>query len=99
MKKTRLQKELIQAGKELRLIEEGKLIPKNADDFIKEMQAKHGGKRAGSGRKPLDPDGAVKLVVAVPASLLERLDAVAEQQGWNRSEAVREAVQALVKRK
>jgi hypothetical protein len=59
----------------------------------------HGGKRAGSGRKPIDPDGAVKLVVAVPAKLLESLDAVAEQRGWNRSEAVREAVQALVKRK
>ncbi len=51
MKKTTLQKELMQAGKELRLIEEGKLIPKNADDFIAEMQAKHGGRRKGSGKK------------------------------------------------
>lgn len=59
----------------------------------------HGGKRPGSGRKPIDPDGAVKLVVAMPQELLEHLDAVAERQGWNRSQAVREAVQALIKRK
>ncbi len=51
MKKTKLQKELVQAGKELRLIEEGKLMPKNVDDFLTEMQAKHGGKRTGSGKK------------------------------------------------
>jgi hypothetical protein len=48
---TKLEKELKQAGKELRLIEEGKLIPKNADDFLKEMQVKHGGKRKGAGKK------------------------------------------------
>ncbi|MFN0052427.1 MAG: ribbon-helix-helix domain-containing protein [Planctomycetales bacterium] len=34
----------------------------------------------------------------MPVGLLETLDAVTEQQGWNRSQAVREAVQALVKR-
>ena len=51
MKKTRLQKELIQAGKELRLIEEGKLIPQSADSFIAKMEAKHGGKRPGAGKK------------------------------------------------
>ena len=51
MKKTRLQKEIIQAGKELRLIEEGKLIPKDLDVFLEEMKVKHGGKRAGSGKK------------------------------------------------
>jgi len=60
----------------------------------------HGGKRAGSGRKPIDPaHDTVLIAVAMPTGLVERLDAVAEQQGWNRSEAVREAVQALVKRK
>lgn len=60
----------------------------------------HGGKRAGSGRKPIDPDqDTVLIAVAMPTGLLESLDAVAEQKGWNRSQAVREAVQALVKRK
>ena len=51
MKKTRLEKELIQAGKELRLIEEGTLIPHSLDEVINEMRAKHGGKREGAGRK------------------------------------------------
>ena len=61
---------------------------------------KHGGKRAGSGRKPMDPEErTTTIAVTMPTGLVKRLDAVAEQQGWNRSEAVREAVQALVKRK
>ena len=60
----------------------------------------HGGKREGAGRKPINPDeSTATIAVKLPTGLLERLDAVAEQQGWNRSEAVREAVQALVKRK
>jgi len=60
----------------------------------------HGGKRAGSGRKPINPDDPTTIIaVTMPTGLVERLDAVAERHGWNRSEAVREAVQALVKRK
>ena len=51
MKKTRLERELIQAGKELRLIEEGKLVAQPIEDVINEMRAKHGGKRDGAGRK------------------------------------------------
>ena len=51
MKRTKLEKELIQAGKELRLIAEGKLIPQSSDDFIAELKAKHGGARPGSGKK------------------------------------------------
>jgi len=51
MKKSVLEKELIQAGKELRLIEEGKLIPQPLDEMINEMRAKHGGRREGAGRK------------------------------------------------
>ena len=66
MKKTRLQKDLIQAGIELRLIEEGKLIPQSADDFLAKMDAKHGGKRRGAGKKsPLQalyPDEVKKQV-------------------------------------
>jgi hypothetical protein len=60
----------------------------------------HGGKRPGAGRKPISTtEDTVLIAVAMPTGLVERLDAVAEQRGWNRSEAVREAVQALVKRK
>lgn len=51
MKKSVFEKELIQAGKELRLIEEGKLIPQSIDEVINEMRAKHGGRREGAGRK------------------------------------------------
>ena len=51
MKQTRLEKELTQAGKELRLIEEGKLVPQPLDEMIQEMRVKHGGKREGAGRK------------------------------------------------
>ena len=51
MKKTVLEKELMQAGKELRLIEEGKLIPQSLDEVINGMRAKHGGRREGAGRK------------------------------------------------
>ena len=51
MKRTRLAQELVQAGKELRLIEEGKLIPQPLDEMINEMRARHGGKREGAGRK------------------------------------------------
>ncbi len=64
------------------------------------MAKQHGGKRAGAGRKPLDPgEPTTTIAVTMPTGLVERLDAVAEQKGWSRSRAVREAVQALVKRK
>jgi hypothetical protein len=51
MKKTRLQKEIVQAGNEMRQIDEGKLEPKSLDVFLEEMKLKHGGKRAGTGKK------------------------------------------------
>ena len=60
----------------------------------------HGGKRPGSGRKPSHPEGVTTTVAAkVPIALVERLDAVAENQGWNRSEAITEAVRLLLKRR
>ena len=51
MKHTRLEKELIEAGKELRLIQEGKMEPQSLDELISEMRVKHGGRREGAGRK------------------------------------------------
>lgn len=60
----------------------------------------HGGARKGAGRKPRNPEGRTVVVAAsIPETLVERLDAVAIQKGWNRSEAVTEAIRRLVKPK
>ena len=57
----------------------------------------HGGRREGSGRKPVHPEGATMLVaVTVPIALVARLDGVAEANGWGRSEAVTRAIRGLV---
>lgn len=57
---------------------------------------KHGGKRAGAGR-PVSPDGPTMTVAAtVPVTLVQALDAHAEQHGWNRSKAVTEAIRGLL---
>ncbi len=57
----------------------------------------HGGKRAGAGRKPINPEGAtITVAVSVPGGLMEQLDAIAEQNGWNRSEAVTRAIRGLL---
>lgn len=64
------------------------------------MAKTHGGKRAGAGRKPTHPEGVTMLItVSVPSGLVERLDALGNQKGWNRSEAVTEAIRRLIKRK
>jgi hypothetical protein len=58
-----------------------------------------GGARPGSGRKVIHPEGkTIPLVASVPASLVERLMVIADKKGWNRSEAVTEAVRAMLKR-
>ncbi|MCC7085365.1 MAG: CopG family transcriptional regulator [Pirellulales bacterium] len=57
----------------------------------------HGGKRAGAGRKPSSPEGPTVLVSAtVPEALVEQLDALADKNGWNRSQAVTAAIRGLV---
>jgi hypothetical protein len=59
----------------------------------------HGGASPGAGRKP-DPEGAsVTVVVTVPGGLVERLDALAESEGWGRSKAVTVARRTLLQRK
>jgi hypothetical protein len=66
--------------------------------MVKKKQ--HGGKRPGAGRKPANPEGpTTTLVVTVPESLVAGLDAIAQQEGWNRSRATTEAIRAYVKRK
>ncbi len=59
-------------------------------------KAQRGGARDGAGRKPLDPHGTIQIGAALPIGLVKRLDALAEKLGWNRSEAVREAVGLLL---
>ena len=59
----------------------------------------HGGKREGSGRKPVNAEGATKVVAAsVPESLVEQLDVLAKLKGWNRSQAITEAIRKLLAR-
>ena len=60
-------------------------------------KAKRGGKREGAGRKVANPEGPTTVVAAsVPESLVERLDALAEKRGWNRSQAITEAIRGLL---
>jgi hypothetical protein len=60
----------------------------------------HGGKRAGAGRKPIDPDDkAVVVAVSLPGELVAQLDERREKEGWNRSQAVAEAIRGLLAQK
>jgi len=65
--------------------------------MVKKKQ--HGGKRKGAGRKPSPEGKAVLVTASVPESLVEGLDSVAESEGWNRSQAVTEAIRGLLARK
>lgn len=57
----------------------------------------HGGKRKGAGRKPIDPnDKAVVVAVSLPSELVAQLDELRETKGWNRSQAVAEAIRGLL---
>ena len=62
-------------------------------------KAAHGGARPGAGRKPGEEGRAVTVAVSVPDGLLQRLDALAESEGWGRSKAVVEAIRGLLSRK
>lgn len=60
-------------------------------------ETQHGGKRKGAGRKPASPEGRTKAVTAsVPEGLVAQLDRLAEKNGWNRSQAVTEAIRRLL---
>lgn len=62
----------------------------------KKAVPQHGGARAGAGRKP-SPDGkTVLLTASVPGDLAEQLDTLREKHGWNRSQAITEAIRGLV---
>jgi metal-responsive CopG/Arc/MetJ family transcriptional regulator len=63
-------------------------------------KSQHGGSRPGSGRKVANPEGKVVVVAAsVPEALVAKLDDLAAQKSWNRSQAVTEAIRRLVKAK
>jgi hypothetical protein len=58
---------------------------------------KRGGRREGAGRKPINPEGKTQILAAsVPMELAERLDRLAKKRGWNRSQAVTEAIRGLL---
>jgi hypothetical protein len=59
----------------------------------------HGGKRPGSGRKPLAPDGSTLVGASLPSDLAERLDAYAQKRQWTRARTIREAVGRLLNAK
>jgi Ribbon-helix-helix protein, copG family len=56
----------------------------------------HGGKRKGAGRKAGPEGRAVVLAASVPSELVEQLDSLAKKRGWNRSQAVTEAIRGLL---
>lgn len=57
----------------------------------------HGGKREGAGRKPVNPEGRTVVIAAsVPSDLVEQLDDLREKRGWNRSQAITEAIRGLL---
>ena len=59
---------------------------------------RHGGKRAGAGRKPANPEGATSpIAVSVPSALVDDLDEYAEEKGWSRSQAITEAIRRLLR--
>lgn len=71
----------------------------NFSNWWNMAKKQHGGRRAGAGRKQAHMEGpAVVVTASVPSGLVERMNVVAEQQGWNRSEAVTEAIRGLLKR-
>ena len=57
-------------------------------------KSKHGGKRAGAGRKPID--GETVLVAArIPTKLRDKLERIAKSKGISRSQAIVEALRKL----
>lgn len=58
----------------------------------------HGGARANAGRKQAHTEGkAVVVTASVPSGLVERMAFVADVKGWNRSQAITEAIRLLLK--
>lgn len=60
-------------------------------------KAQHGGKRKGAGRKSTNTEGKTVLVaVTVPGALVKQLNAISKKRGWNKSQAVTEAIRELI---
>ena len=56
----------------------------------------HGGSRKGAGRK-VSKDGPSKTIAAsVPEAITKKLDRLAKKMGWNRSQAITEAIKLLI---
>ncbi len=62
------------------------------------MSARHGGRRPGSGRRPIHPEGrTTRLIACVPQSLVQQLDAASENRKCSRSSLVTEALRRYVR--
>ncbi|MEX2167946.1 MAG: ribbon-helix-helix domain-containing protein [Pirellulales bacterium] len=60
----------------------------------------HGGKREGAGRRPSNPEGrTIAIAATIPETLVARLDELAKNEGWSRSEAITAAIRKLLGRK
>lgn len=56
-----------------------------------------GGRREGSGRKMIHPEGAtIPITVRVPETLVDGVDALAEKREQSRSEVVSDAIRGLL---
>lgn len=56
-----------------------------------------GGRREGSGRKLIHPEGATApMTVRVPVALIDRVDALAEKREQSRSEIATEAIRGFL---
>lgn len=56
-----------------------------------------GGAREGAGRKSSELGKSVPVSAAIPESLVAKLDRLQLKKGWNRSQAMTEAVKRLVR--
>ena len=65
--------------------------------MTKKKVAQRGGSRDGAGRKPLsDESDTIRVATDLPADLVSRLDAYAEQHTSKRAAVIREAVVAFL---
>lgn len=72
-KKDRFLKEFAAAFREVKKAEKGEIKLQYADDMIKELKAKHGGKRTGAGRKTEDKKTYTIRVTASEKEMIHKM--------------------------
>jgi hypothetical protein len=69
----------------------------SSDYKMAKKKKQWGGKRPGAGRPTSNTEGPTVLVaVTVPETLIDRLEGIAKASGWNKSEAVTQAIRAFI---